>query len=323
MIIKQADDKTKRLAMLAELKRSALLDARQKEWLDDELWRVRQGIEGERDAAFYIDSYLRDSQSNAVIHDLRLELDGEVAQIDHLFFNRLLHFFLVETKCFNGNLVINDHGEFSVSYASGKAFGIPSPIEQSKRHERILAKVLERLEISGRLGVKPSFHHVVLLHPKAIIERPKGATFDSSCVIKADALPTWHQKWMDKDFGVKDTFSGLINMRSSETIAEWAEQLKRQHRPTNPLLLPEFMAPKAAQVRAEEPRPAYANSPSPAAAPVAKPAPAASTIAAPDESLKKKLICVTCGTKISYPEGKFCWNNEKRFGGFQYCREHQ
>jgi hypothetical protein len=32
---------------------------------------------------------------------------------------------------------------------------------------------------------------------------------------------------------------------------------------------------------------------------------------------------VTCGDKITFPEGKFCWANEKRFGGFQYCREHQ
>ena len=37
----------------------------------------------------------------------------------------------------------------------------------------------------------------------------------------------------------------------------------------------------------------------------------------------KKLICSQRGVKIGYPEGKFCWNNEKRFGGLQYCREHQ
>ncbi|WP_088287324.1 hypothetical protein [Ideonella sp. A 288] len=31
----------------------------------------------------------------------------------------------------------------------------------------------------------------------------------------------------------------------------------------------------------------------------------------------------TCGAKLSFAEGKFCWNNEARFGGLQYCREHQ
>jgi hypothetical protein len=40
-------------------------------------------------------------------------------------------------------------------------------------------------------------------------------------------------------------------------------------------------------------------------------------------SLDKKLICAHCGEKISYPEGKFCRNTAKRFGGLQYCRDHQ
>ena len=27
--------------------------------------------------------------------------------------------------------------------------------------------------------------------------------------------------------------------------------------------------------------------------------------------------------KISYEEGKFCWNNDRRLKGGQYCRTHQ
>lgn len=37
MLIKSADDKTKRLALLEDLQKSLLLDMRQKEWLRDEL----------------------------------------------------------------------------------------------------------------------------------------------------------------------------------------------------------------------------------------------------------------------------------------------
>jgi hypothetical protein len=43
----------------------------------------------------------------------------------------------------------------------------------------------------------------------------------------------------------------------------------------------------------------------------------------PSDEPAKRLICAHCGAKISYPEGKFCWNNAKRFGGLAYCREHQ
>ncbi len=315
MIIKHADDKTRRLALLADLKKSALLDTRQKEWLDDELNRVRRGIEGERDAAYHIDGYLKDSPNNAVIHDLRLEVAGEVAQIDHLFFNRLLHFVLIETKCFNGNLAINEYGEFSVTYANGRVYGIPSPIEQSKRHERVLSKLVDELGISGRLGVKPTFHHLVLLHPKAIIQRPDKKAFDSSNVIKADALPAWHGKWADSVANFADTFSNLLSIRSSDTIKEWAEQLVKRHRPGNPLSLPDFMAPKPAVLVAQEPPPRAAITPSSAPSP--------GPADGPDERLKKRLICVTCGDKIPYNVGLFCWNNERRFGGFQYCREHQ
>lgn len=319
MIIKKADDKTKRLALLAELKQSPVLDARQKDWLAEELMRVRRGIEGERDAAFYIDSYLKDSQNNAVLHDLRLQVEGEVAQIDHLFFNRQLDFFLIETKCFGGNLCINDHGEFSVGYANGKRFGIPSPLEQSVRHERVLAKVLDMLEITGRMGIKPSFHHLVLLHPKATIDRPRKDVFDTSRILKADALPSWHKQWTDKDPSLAETFAGLLSIRSTDTIKEWAAKLARQHRPVNQLSLPDFMAPQPSQaaMAVREPEPRLVPSPM-AAMPGA-----ASPSAAPDEALRKKLICVACHAKIPYNVGLFCWNNERRFGGFQYCRGHQ
>lgn len=52
MLIKSADDKTKRLALLEDLQKSPLLDMRQKEWLRDELRRCKTGIEGERAVAF-------------------------------------------------------------------------------------------------------------------------------------------------------------------------------------------------------------------------------------------------------------------------------
>lgn len=117
MIIKNADDKSKRIDLLTDLQKSPLLGMRQKDWLRDELMRLKRGMQGERDAAHYIDSHYKDSELHAVIHDLRLVVDGDVAQIDHLIVNRMLHFFLFETKCFNGELEINDRGEFTMGYA--------------------------------------------------------------------------------------------------------------------------------------------------------------------------------------------------------------
>lgn len=320
MLLKSADDKSKRVALLEDLQRSQLLDAHQKKWLHDELMRLTKGLQGERESAHYLDHYFKDGENHVVLHDLRFVIDGEVTQIDHLIINRTGHVYMLETKNFACNLVINEHGEYTAEYGNTR-FGIPSPMEQSRRHERVLAKLLERLDIVGRTQKLPEFHHVVMLHPKATITRPPANVLDTSDVIKADQFPTWHQSFASK-IGVGAVLKAALNMRSLDTVKEWGEKIIRQHRPVDLLTLPDFMRPLK---------------PAEAALPTAKPqGNELATQSAVTRHLltnnavrptevhpAKKLICAHCGVKISYAEGKFCWNNEKRFGGLQYCREHQ
>lgn len=325
MLLKSADEKSKRVALLEELQQSQLLDAFQKKWLREELIRFTKGLQGERDSAHYLDNYFKGGENHVVLHDLRFIVDGETAQIDHLIINRTSHIYLLETKNYACNLVINDHGEFTAEYGNAR-FGIPSPMEQSRRHERVLARLLERLDIVGRTQKLPDFHHVVMLHPKATITRPPANVLDTSDVIKADQFPSWHQSFVDK-IGVGGILKAGLNMRSLDTIKEWGEKLMRQHRPADLLALPEFMRPREpAKVAAPSPTTSIQNIEG-IELPI-QPAGNAQRwpIAAgkPTEGQPaKKLICAHCGVKISYPEGKFCWNNEKRFGGLQYCREHQ
>ncbi|WHZ10735.1 MAG: hypothetical protein OJF60_001174 [Burkholderiaceae bacterium] len=266
-----------------------------------------------------------------VLHDLRFVVDGDVAQIDHLIIDRALGIYLIETKNYAGNLIINEQGEFTAEYDDDQ-FGIPSPIEQSRRHERVLVKLLERLEITGRMQMGLEMIHLVMLHPKAIIRRPPSKTFDTSAVIKADQFPEWHKKFVD-GIGAGTVFKGVLNMRSLETIKEWGEKLKRQHQPADLLALPEFMQPSkaaaapAARAQVREPTAEYAAQPS-AAAPATAQAASAATAPSPppqadDAASAKRLICAECGQKISFAEGKYCWNQAERFGGRQYCREHQ
>lgn len=306
MLIKAADDKSKRLSLLEDLQKSNLLGSRQKEWLRTELRNLKAGIKGEQAAAFYLNGHYKDTQNNALLHDLRLVVDDEVAQIDHLVINRTGYMVLIETKNYSGDLEVNAHGEFTVRYGQDR-YGIASPFEQSRRHARILAKVLERLEIGTRTDKLPEFHSVVMLHPQATIKRPDPKAFDTSFLIKADQFPAWHEKLVEGT-STGGLLKALFNVRSPETIKEWGEKLKRQHRAADPLALPDFMQPKPVV-------------PVPVAAP--KVVPATSAPAEADASLTKKLICAHCREKISFAEGKFCWNNAKRFGGLQYCREHQ
>ena len=224
MLIKLADDHSKRLALLESLQNDAALDRKQRDWLQSQIWALRLGASGERNAAYYIDHHYKDSTKVAVIHDLRLEMDDEVAQIDHMIISRGLMFYLFETKNFSGNLSINEHGEFTVHYGSG-ARGIPSPLEQSRRHEKVLSKWLDRLGITGRLGSKPQFFHAVLIDPQRTITRPNERKLDTSNVIKADQIDVWRNKHVDKSISVTQTLTAVMNLRGADTVREWAEKL--------------------------------------------------------------------------------------------------
>jgi hypothetical protein len=229
--------------------------------------------------------------------------------------------YLIETKNYAGNLLINGHGEFTADY-DGDRFGIPSPIEQSHRHEQLLIRLLDTLGISMRTAKGMQFHHVVLLHPKAIIERPPSMQFDTSMVIKADQFPSWHKNFVEKELGIINTFKAVANLRGVDTITEWGEKLLRLHRPADLLALPDFMNPREVPTRQLATPPPKSHTVSRATSPSVQQAPVGA-IPPPDGSATRKLICAHCNSKISFPEGKFCWNNSKRFGGLQYCREHQ
>lgn len=308
MLIKAADDKSKRLRLLEDLQRSPRLDAKQKDWLATELRSTSQGMRGEKNAAHYLDNYLGSSKNFMLIHDLRINVDGEVAQIDHLLVGRAF-FILLETKTFGGDIVVNERGEFSVQYPGERSYDIPSPLEQSRRHENVLQKLLERLEIRPRTGGRHRMEHVILVDPKRAIRRPATKQLDTSFLVKADQFPDWHKKWADRDPGVLELFSTLADVRGQETIKEWAEKIARQHRPTPLLDLPDFMQPRKEPAPAPDVTARAQSAGDPAGkAPLAE---------------KRKLSCAACGVKISFSEGKFCWNQDQRFGGYQYCREHQ
>lgn len=286
MLIKSADDRTQRLQLLEELSETTGLDPAARKWAEKELLALRLGLQGERDAAHYLERAFGSSANVAVLHDLRLEADGAVAQIDHLLFDRLLTFYLLETKTFGGDLHINAHGEFHVEYRGRRRYGIPSPLEQSRRHEPVLRSTLDRLGIVGRAGIPPTFVHVVLVHPKAVIHRPTKDAVDTSAIIKADQFPEWHARHLD---GIS-TIQGLgqlFNLRATDTLREWAERLTAEHLPAHPLDLPAFVVESLQAVAG-----AGAN-------------------------------CAQCGKTLTPKVVSYCRDNAERFGGRLYCFAHQ
>ena len=100
------------------------------------------GYEAEQQLAFYLNRSFKDNDSIHVINDLRLKMDDEVAQIDHLIIHKY-GFIIVESKSSTSTICINEYGEWSRQYNTYET-GIPSPINQAKRQIDFLQKYLEK-----------------------------------------------------------------------------------------------------------------------------------------------------------------------------------
>lgn len=231
MIIKNADDKTSQIQQLEGLLNVANAD--QKNKITQELRNLRAGIKAEQEAAYLIDFDLSKSQNTLVIHDLRLEIGGRVAQIDHLLINRTLNIFVLETKHFHAGLKITEDGEFMSWNDFKKCYeGMPSPFAQNERHIAVLNDALARIDMPSKVGLRlsPVCHSYVLVSSKARIDRPKK--FDTSRIIKSDMLTATLDKFFDKA-GVLEVVGSLARCLSTETLEKVGQTLLRMHRPAS------------------------------------------------------------------------------------------
>ena len=239
MLVKTADDKSADLALLEQLFTYPNLTDFQKKSIEQELRFLKAGLKTEADTQYLINFDFKDSKNYAVIHDLRLEVNGRVAQIDHLLINRTLDVFVLETKSFHAGLKINDNGEFLRWNDYKKIFeGMASPIEQNQRHLKVLQEVLAQVDLPKRLGFRlmPKLIPVVLISPNARIDRP--SKFDTSSVIKADSVKRYIMSFYDDSIvstlkNSVGTLSAAARIVAPETIENLAKKLAALHKPIN------------------------------------------------------------------------------------------
>jgi hypothetical protein len=233
MIIKKMDSKQEEIAELMALLKGRLT-SNQRFLIGRELKTIKSGVSGEKDSAYYMDFYFGNSKNWAVIHDLRLEHRGQVAQIDHLLINRFFDMYVLESKNYSHShrLKITPEGEFQIYY--GKEYtGIPSPIEQNKRHIHLLGLFLKHHNILPKrvgISIRPRFKNLILLSPKSIIRRPLNKKFDTGSVIKADTLRTRIDRELAKQNPLAD-LATLSKTCSSPTLMKTARTLAGFHRP--------------------------------------------------------------------------------------------
>jgi hypothetical protein len=224
MIVKNADDKDAALAELESLRARAY--GKQQRFIEDELRMMRAGIKGEQESAYHIDFDLRASEITAVIHDLRLQWGGRVAQIDHLIIHRTHKFYVLETKSFAHGLKITDEGEFLRWNDWKKTYeGMPSPIEQNRRHAEVLHDVLERLGYA-----KPEIESFVLISPTARIDRSRS--HPSPEVVKADQFITaFKKRFLESLNSPTALLGGVAKALFGDSAEVIAKKLVALHKP--------------------------------------------------------------------------------------------
>jgi Nuclease-related domain len=89
----------------------------------------KAGDAAEKQMGFYLRRRFADDLDIRVFNDLRIERQGEIAQVDHVVLHK--HgMVIIESKSVTGDVHINPHLEF-VRVHGRKRAGMPSPIQQA------------------------------------------------------------------------------------------------------------------------------------------------------------------------------------------------
>lgn len=149
---------------------------------------LKIGLEGERAVSYELkNSFI----PMICLHDIRIENAGYIAQMDYILITEY-YIMVLETKKLNGDIVINEAGEFIRKFKTkeGRVYkqeGMYSPISQNERHIRILDNFLKANKIIRRI---PMYSAVVVANPKAIINRNKAPYAIKNGIYKHDQITT-------------------------------------------------------------------------------------------------------------------------------------
>ena len=198
-----------------------------------DILKLKAGHSAEQTAAHLLDKQFQESKRAIVLHDLRLDLDGDIAQIDHLSINRFGFVMLFETKSFSTGIKIDDDGVFWRWDGYAKRYvEIPSPILQSQRHEVTLKNALKAIGYEAL-----HFRHYVLVDYKAKLIKPEDGKFENVC--RPDRLEEVWKKEEKNPIKLNELGAGLKGVGrlfsgkalSPEQLQDFGEKLAQMHTP--------------------------------------------------------------------------------------------
>jgi hypothetical protein len=321
MILKPREDRAASIAALERLMAHPAATRHDIARLRQQIDAIIHGDMSEGKAAYELDTHFGISRNWMVIHDLRIEVHGQAAQIDHLLLGRCLDVWVLESKRLSSGLKVLDNGE-CLTFRNGRPVAIDSPMEQNRRHVKILQRLFDSgaVPLPRRLGLtlKPKLHSLVLI-AEGRITRPKAAVPGIESLIRTDLMFSHVERAAEKGSPLD-----LAKLVGCDTLEAIGQALASQHRPIEydwqrrfgladhrPALAQPSggtvvpLRPRAAALPAPPAPPAAVEAPAEAAAP-AKPRPPAGQ-------------CDACEAPISAGVKSYCRKNAARFDNRILC----
>jgi hypothetical protein len=179
------------------------------------------GRRAEEQMAHYLKRFFGSSSDVDVLNGLRIELRGEVAQIDHL----ILHpcgITIVESKSVAGSVQIKDDGQW-IRWFNKQPQGMRSAVTQARMQGMMLRELLVSTVKQKGAFDKLEFDLLVAISDSGTIQWPSTGPLPEIC--KADQIPDKILARLEARWGHEPAFS-LSNRRATAAF------LKLVHRPT-------------------------------------------------------------------------------------------
>ena len=247
MVLKDIDNKAEDIKILKNLYNKSSSEKQKKLILKD-LKTLESGYLSEKDNAYYLDFEFKDSKKHILIHDIRLEYNGLTAQFDHILITPI-GIYVLESKSFKGVLTINNDTSLTVNYGQfSKTY--PSPIEQCKRHSKLLKQFIEdKIELPTRIKLLGGidYYEKVLINPKTTVTNktlPKN-------FIRADVFATERIKEIDNLSGAT-VFFKATKILNSDLRLTIANKIIDAHKPLKFDYQQKYKIPKKSQEETKE-----------------------------------------------------------------------
>jgi hypothetical protein len=257
------------------------------------------GRRAEEQMAFYLRRFFSGSAEVDVLNSLRIELGGEVAQMDHL----VLHPFgllIVESKSVVESVQIESDGQW-IRWFNNHPQGMRSPITQARMQAMLLKALLDKAVKQEGVFDRLQLDVLVAISDQGRIQWPSTGPLPEVC--KADQV---HERIRQKleEARRAATATVTLSVKNRQRIADF---LCAMHKP----LVRPAPSPEPAPMQVSEPVKPYSFTPAPppsppVAATVAVPAVKPALTPAPERKPLLSKFCKHCGSgDLEAAYGKF------------------